>query len=377
MGKVYDTTNSTLSYNLVSQTPKNFKKDNYYLHSMQDKIDYDWEYRPNRVDVEQETGKGEESYFPMEVVIQTVHGDKGTKISDDVRRLVFRDISYEVNIGTRFRFSYNFDLEEPNEKKSIWITANKNSADSGAAAVIGRCNGALGSILQDESGISFLHYEPIICTNDLKTVGLYFNNVIITPQAQIMFIAQHNKFTQTYKINQRFVVGYDKVYKINAIHKFNSLTTYDPYDVGTILLYAELDQISEKDDFETRIAYNGTEASEVPEPGVVVENYTFKITKPVPIPAELYSEVINFEVALFNGDEKVNIPIKVDTILEGTDIPNSYFELSVIDENTFSLRRKKIYNRSALSIKCYIPADESPVGEEFKQTFEMSLRGLE
>ena len=57
---------------LYSQTPPDFHKDNYYLNTLQMKIDADWPYRPNRKWVEEETEAGSEKYIPLEVVVQTV-----------------------------------------------------------------------------------------------------------------------------------------------------------------------------------------------------------------------------------------------------------------------------------------------------------------
>ena len=52
--KVVDITNSANSYDILSQTPKNYSKDNYFLKELQDKINAEWRYRPNRVDIEYE-----------------------------------------------------------------------------------------------------------------------------------------------------------------------------------------------------------------------------------------------------------------------------------------------------------------------------------
>ena len=54
MGKILDSTNIKDSRYLFSQTPSDFQNDNYYLNSLQMKIDADWPYRPNRKWVEEE-----------------------------------------------------------------------------------------------------------------------------------------------------------------------------------------------------------------------------------------------------------------------------------------------------------------------------------
>ena len=362
MGKVVDTTNIVDTTYLLSQTPKNLVPDNYWLRELQEKVDADWRFRPNRVDVEEETGPGEEEYTPLEVVIQSVRDDKGTKVSDDWRRVVFRDIFRKCRIGQRFRFSYNFDLEEPDELKSIWIAVNQDSASPTAQQVISRCNGTIGSIWVDENGNKSYHYEPVVQTTDLKTVSMYFSQVAVDPRGSLTILAQHNKYTSQYYINQRFVIGYDTVYKVKNIIKTGSLTTYDPYDVGVMQIYLDLDSIGKLDNFETRIAYNGREDEELePEPRPPVED-----------PDE---EGVEWQLS--------NEAVKVETSLDKTELDDMYYELAGVDDsgyaidNSFSLRRKKIYSKAKLKVKVFVPAEESPTGAEMSYEFELGLRGLE
>lgn len=391
MGKVVDTTNIVDTTYLLSQTPKNLVPDNYWLRELQEKVDADWRFRPNRVDVEEETGPGEEEYTPLEVVIQSVRDDKGTKVSDDWRRVVFRDIFKKCRIGQRFRFSYNFDLEEPDELKSIWIAVNQDSASPTAQQVISRCNGTIGSIWVDENGNKSYHYEPVVQTTDLKTVSMYFSQVAVDPRGSLTILAQHNKYTSQYYINQRFVIGYDTVYKVKNIIKTGSLTTYDPYDVGVMQIYLDLDSIGKLDNFETRIAYNGREDEELePEPQPPVEDpdeegveWQLLVSEPSPLPTELYSSPIEFKVYLFKNGEQSNEAVKVETSLDKTELDDMYYELAGVDDsgyaidNSFSLRRKKIYSKAKLKVKVFVPAEESPTGAEMSYEFELGLRGLE
>ena len=75
MGKVVKSAYNPNTYNMLSQTPKNYVKDNYYLRTLQDKVDADWEYRPNRVDREGESVRGSLEYVPMEAVVQSIRND--------------------------------------------------------------------------------------------------------------------------------------------------------------------------------------------------------------------------------------------------------------------------------------------------------------
>lgn len=376
MGKIYDTTFIPSLYNLISQTPPNMPIDNYFLHSLQQKVDVDWKYRPNRVDIEQEMNFGQEDYSPLEVVIQTVLSDKGTKVSDDIRRLVFKDIKYDVKLGTRFRFSYQFDINQPDNEKNVWISTNRDSASPTSQVVVTRCNGTLGSIYQNTQGESCYHYEPVICTTNLSTVSLYYDDTIITPQAQVMLIVQHNQYTENYGINQRFILGYDKVYKVKAINKFNSLTTYNPYDIGTILLYADLDEISAKDDFINRIAYNEDPPTQIT-PIQPSGDYAIKIVAPAPLPTQLLSTPLQLVAYLYEGETQLSVPVNFSASLAGTSMPNNYFSLDITGPNTCVLQRLKMYNKASLLVSCQVNIEDSPTGESYMQEISLSLGGLE
>jgi len=382
---VYDTTmTGTNSYTLVSQNSKNFDRDtNFYLRTMQDKIDSDWNMRSNRVDLEIEDEKGAEKYSPLEVVIQTVKDEKGKVISDDVRKVVFRDIMFKPPIGTRFRFSYNFDLDEPDEDKNIWISLNKNTSSPTAENVITRCNGTLGTIWtgEDGKGKPIYHYEPCIATHDLGGVGIDWNNTIPSVRADQYIIVQHNKYTKLYEKNQRFIVGLNEVFKVKYISRNDSLHTYDADDVSYTILYCDHDEENPLDEFEKRIAY--FKAERLPDaPPVKVGSFFIKIVEPVSIPTELFSTPISFRYGIFDGDTEVGlpIPVRIDITLEGVDpvTAKNYFVFSGSDD-TFTLRRTKVYSRAPLKVSISVQTDNGfiPVDEELNVTFEISLRGLE
>ena len=60
------------------------------------------------------------------------------------------------------------------------------------------------------------------------------------------------------------------------------------------------------------------------------------------------------------------------------DIREKYVEVvDDDDKGTFTLRRLKVYARKELIVMAYISAENSPTGKEMKQSFVLSLRGLE
>ena len=405
-------------YKTISQTPKNYSKYNYYLHTLQDKIDADWKYRPNRVDVEEQEIEdwGTDKYTPIEVVIQTLKNDKGEKLADDYKKLVFRDIQHDRVIGMKYRFSFNFDLEEPNEDKFCWLATNMNVTDPTSAVVITRCNGTIASVFKNADGYNDIHIEEVIAGTDLSRTGFHFNEVILTQKDSIAMIVQSNVYTRQYYINQRFIVGYNTVYKVTNIEAYNSRSTYKPTDNGLIILYATIDQKSEQDIFDKEVygkehvylAYNSPEEQITVTPPETSGDYIFKFYEPMPMPTELYSEPITFKVGLFKDGVVVDAPVNISITL-GTLVPFEVYDpatysgyaflitkdgedfyvvdmadyekyVEVVDDDdkgVFTLRRLKVYARKDLVVMAYISAENSPTGEELKQSFVLSLRGLE
>lgn len=174
-----DSTNMIKTEYLLSQTPPNEPIENYYLKELQDKINYEWRFRPNRVEVEYEKSPGEERYEPIEIVVQTVKDEKGKNVADDYKKVVYRDIKQPMRVGRRFKFATDLNVETPDDEKCIWIALNQDRANFTASQVIQRCNGTLGSVWKDENGNKFYHYEPAIFPEDLNRMTLGHSQVSV------------------------------------------------------------------------------------------------------------------------------------------------------------------------------------------------------
>lgn len=254
---VYDSTNVKNTRILLSQTPPNYVPENYYMKELQQKIDADWPYRPNRFDIEKEFVMGSEEYKPIQVVLQSVKNDKGENVSSDWMRVVYRNIHQPIHMGERFRFSQELNVDSPVEQRCIWLTMNHDNVNQTASQVIRRCNGTIIGLYTDENGVKTYHEEPVVQGDKLTTTTFQYSEVAIDPKGQLVIVAQYNKYTSQWYINQRFVIGTDAVYKVANIIRSDSETTYNPYDVGIIRVYLDIDQRGERDDFVKRIAYNG------------------------------------------------------------------------------------------------------------------------
>lgn len=352
--KVINITHSATKYDILSQTPKNYNKDNYFLNELQHKVDIEWAYRPNRVDVEYENGKGTWDWQPLEVVVQSVLSEKGTAISNDTRRLVFKNILEDrFNIGDRFRFSENYDLSVAEEIKNVWLVSNLNKVSMTSSVVVERCNGTLGSLWDNGDGTVSYHYEPVIQGKDLTSVNFFYNETLISPQSQLLVIAQHNKYTKEYKINQRFVIGYDKVYRIKAINKFYSNSTKNPEDVGLIRIYLEITETSQKDDFNTRIAFNQEwhNVTQLEERG----EYYIAFDSPEIIPVFLGSQPVVFTPVLKQkvaGGEDIVVneaQFALTAAIEGVEDVSGYVTITK-ESNSWTVKKTRNYKEAPLQL---------------------------
>lgn len=370
--KVTDITQIADNSYLLSQTPKDYNKSNFYIKELQDKVNAEWRFRPNRVDVEYENTWGEGDYAPIEVVVQRVKNDNGTAYSDDYRRLVFRDIREKrFNIGSKFRFDAEYNLQAPELSKNYWLTTNFSSIEATTSVVIQRCTGILKSSFVDAKGVTHYHEEPAIQGTELRTVGFSYNEVAVSPESELIALVQHNQYTKNYYINQRFIIGYDKVYRIKAINKFYASRTNDPYSVGLMRVYLALTESSPYDDFENRIAYQ-SKADEVIIDGDTQEGYYIKIESPEVLPSVLRKQPVNITCGIYNKDIKESSPIQYELSLPQLEehglTLDQYVEYT-INGDTITLSRKKGYSGGRLSIKAYSVVDS----KEISITFELGM----
>ena len=370
--KIVKLTHSANKYDILSQTPKNYNKDNYFLKELQEKVSADWKYRPNRVDVEYESEWGEQVYSPMEVVVQSVLSEKGADISNDTRNLVFENILEDrFDLGNRFRFSEDYDLSKADDAKNVWMVTNQNKVTMTSSVVVERCNGTLGSTVKNLDGTVSYHYEPVIQGKTLSSVNFSYNETLLSPQSQLLVIAQHNKYTASYKINQRFIIGYDKVYRIKAMNKFYGRTTFDAKNVGFIYIYMEIcEDTNVYDDFENRIAYQGDLENQVVLP--LTDAFVISLLKPETVPNALSFEPIEFQPVLQNKEQTIadnfNLQMQLENLPEGIS-PDNFVKIEK-EGDVYKVSKIRDYVNGNL-ILTWSTVD--PSGEERSLTITMYM----
>ncbi|MBO7732392.1 MAG: hypothetical protein J6S67_07560 [Methanobrevibacter sp.] len=387
--KVINTTHAANRYDILSQTPKNYNKDNYFLKELQEKVNADWPYRPNRVDIEFENAWGKQTYSPIEVVIQSVRSEKGIKISDDCKMIVFRDIlEKRFVIGSRFRFgdfTGQHCVEETNvTDRNIWLGVNMNTTNMTAAMVVERCSGVLGSIwINPETGLSERHYEPAILPQSLSSVSLLYDDSIVQEDADVMAIVQTNEFTRKYFVNQRFILGYGaerkQVYRIKSIHDFySSITSIDDSvekSQGLTRLYLEITETSPEDDFEHRIAAQSVGSPVIVQPSD--EAYQIQFINPEPMPAYLGDSPIVFTPQLVSSGGAVvsDVPFVLNYSLQNlpTEISASQYVDVKIEDGNFTLTRKRSYLGGDLELVWQVDAEHSPTQANLEFAMQLGM----
>lgn len=400
MGQIIDTTNIIdSSMKVKARTPKNMVIENEYLTKLQQKIDYEWTYRYNHVDIEEEDIFGTEKYNPIEVVVQSVYSDTLQKtMSDDWKKLVFRNIKHPIKLGKRYRFETSFNPEIPIEQKNIWITVNYDTVNPTCAIVVRKCDSILTFV---EKNTGEIHFEPVILESETKNINFWRDETIVLAQGEIIAMMQYNDYTKGIKINNRFFVGAtdmrDKannwIYKVKAVRKYQGETTYDVNSIPLITVILEKDDLGPDDDRLTRVAVNSPvyynedfnnqeENPIIPNPDntgdvedlippTIDDNYYIKIIDKDGNQLTDYillNETQEYSCFLYNNNELITQDVEIQHDLLSTNNDIYYYDFIQIDGNTFSVHNKKMYLKDQLRIICSVndaKYQDQPIVKEF------------
>lgn len=368
---------------LKSKLRKNMVGENYYIQNAQAQRNAKWEYRTNLVDIEEELEKQIEytqdmpNYSPTEAVVQTIKDDKGKALSNDYANIVFKELNHQVNLGKRYRFSFDFDKtkdmteEEKYLNTCIWIEINESKLEVGNNSIVRRCNsniGMVGSPNLDYSNVTEYHYEPCILENDLKNMNIYYNQSLNIPNAEWYVIMQLNYFTNFIKINDVLLLGgadlvvrdNNATYKVKAISKAcGDNTFFDPSsnnieNVPFITLALEKNPVNTGNDIAKRIVDNAPIYLTKKLKGEDI--YTLEIKKQgetEKTDKDFYmciGDELSFTCYLYNNNNSIDLTNwNLTCQLDGTTTPQIFFECTQ-EGNNFIIKDKKAYNRGKLVV---------------------------
>ena len=190
------------------------------------------------------------------------------------------------------------------------------------------CNNYLKWI--DEDG-KLLSYECVFQDSLTYASFKYGESGVVQVNGTIAVLVQQNDDTRKIYRNQRFIFDGIPYVCNNFIRSVNS---------NFLELYMFETQRLDGDDLVNNIAYNGIEQSdeEINSETIVTPNV---------------SEILEGESETFTIQRYINGVAQNDTYtFTMNGVPNSYYEISNIGNNTFKIKNKKQYSLRALTISC-------------------------
>ena len=369
LGKVYNTTDYTdVSPYLKSKLSKNFVGDNYWIESFQNKMDKVWDYATNVVDIEEsqevfdnDIVKAKLKYKPIEVRITSAYDEKGQKLTDDFKQIVFKRLDHPLRLARKYKFDVNNFVDPIEKDKSIWLNVNFDKINMGASAIIRRCNGTIGLLVNNNTEE---WYEPVIIENEFSYTNEDYNTTVKIAQDELYITLQYNEYTKNIDISDRFIVGAldfedinkNSVYKVKAIHRIGTDNTFQTNNISIIKLALRLDTINpeidlvkldEKGnahyiaDYYLKKEQTGTTEKEDKE-------YHLQISPNVDTIAE--GDTVEFSCYLYNGEQKVEDNLEYSFELPKTENDNLYFSVEQIDTNNFKVTNLHRYFKSDLVV---------------------------
>lgn len=223
----------------------NYKPKDYYKKNVQNILNQSFDNSTTVLEkedsdcVEQENSFGSLEFHPIEARITSIIDPRtGDRVADDFKQLLFKDLDYSPQLGTRFRIGDN-----------IWITYSTDTIKVFTKSIyIRRCNNVLG--MQDKYGN--IHYEPCYVDYKATKTSLTESYQMSVPYTKQVIMCQFNEWTRKIGLNDRFVLS-GNVYKVSDRPRFSNVTTY--MDLPNMLkLHVDYDGDNEYDRIDLRIA---------------------------------------------------------------------------------------------------------------------------
>lgn len=193
-------------------------------------------------DVQEEVEFGSLLWENIDIRITSLIDVKtGQRISDDYKKLLFKDLTYKPSLGTRYQFDDN-----------IWMVFSTDNIKTPISSVyVRRCNEVLTTL--DKYGN--IHYEPCIVDYNVIETSLEVGDTLNAPRAKVRTFCQLNYYTSGIKISDRYIWG-KQAYRISEWDKYNRTKTFDRDSVKILSFLSNYDNDDSADDMETGLANN-------------------------------------------------------------------------------------------------------------------------
>lgn len=306
----------------------------YWIEQLQEMVSEQFDNASTiQYDIEEEDSFGSMTFHPVECRITTlVDAKTGQRVNDDYKKIIYKDLTKNPDLGTRYRFDNN-----------IWMVfSTDNIKTPTSSAYLRRCN----NVITTEDKYGNIHQEPCYIDYKITETQLFKEYTMDVPAGRISVIVQNNKYTSDIAINKRYIFN-GNVYKVREMNKFDRNYTFNKDSATTISFYADVDAINPADRFDIDVADYFVPAYKV-NSDIEIENIVG------------YSNTISAFVTFVN-DEVVDEPL----YFESTDITvcrvnqyNGNFELVGVGQCEIYCRM--FNNPNIYSIIKVIVADNIP-----------------
>lgn len=190
--------------------------------------------------IEEEIAFGTLEFRPIVCrVVTLIDATTGQRVNDDYRKIVFPDLKYMPELGTRYRFDNN-----------IWIVYSlENVLTATSSVYVRRCNNTVNT--EDKYGN--IHREPCVIDYKINETQLQRSTEMEVANSRLQVFCQQNQYSDRVNINDRYIFG-SSVYKIRSRGDYDLRETFNRDSSKIVNFYIDYDNASDDDRFDLGIA---------------------------------------------------------------------------------------------------------------------------
>ena len=305
----------------------------YSRNLLQTKFEEEFGLSADYYVIEEETSFGALTYKSLGVRFKSaMKTSTGTKLGQDFKKIIFKDVEHPTSLGARFKFEDN-----------IWITVNIDPYNKTTlTSMLRRCNNTI-NLLTDNVAKT-IHKEPCIVEYTYSRNVMDYDEAITLPDGVIAITVQSNSITRSIGINKRIMFG-GQVFKVSSVENFSKLKTFSTGNSALITFKAEKDQLQSYDNASLNVAnyYDNQDFPETPvinsaiEQQIITQEEQEQVFTSGFVITPKFSQVREEQKQVFQVEYYVNgISQNHSFSTQGLNL-KGYYSLIQLDSRTFEL----------------------------------------